>query len=854
MTCVPSKVRSTLAWLRLVLAWILLGILLGATVLVYVKRLESQPPPAMPLPASTDPAMQIPPLGVNLDFTGTTPPSQRRADLQRLAAAGIGWVRLRADWGDLEPAPGHPRWAEFDALVADSLAADLLPVVVLDGSPAWARRTEDRDNALAPPADFADFADFAGRFAARYGDRVRFYQLWDEPNIAPHWGQRLIDPVAYARLLSLSATAIRAADADAVILLAALAPTVDRGHTGIDEVYFLNRLYAAGAAPFFDAVAVQPFGFGTRGDDLRIRPDLLNFARVGLMRRAMVAAGDGTTPIWAVRFGWNRAVNNTWRTVSPAAQITYARQSLMLARRWPWLATLAWAVDRPAAPAGDPRWGFALVTPDGKAEPLLAALTAPLSAPDFPQTRSPIWIVPTLIAGVGLLIWRLRAAWSVVAGCLRGNAPRLWALFAWAGLLVTYYLATWPPLIWLCWGGAILLILCQPHHGLVLVAAMLPFHFQHKDLDLGIVTLSIPPAAAALLCTLPALIPQRSRLSWIPTDGLALGWLGVNLLAGVDVWYGPGYVVGLWNMVLFPLAIYGCARLLVRNGEDARLVVWALGWGGALAAGLSLIGWLHGEGVAVDGVRRLMGVTFSPNQSALYLLRSLFVMAGIVISDRSMRGKAGWGGLAVIALALFLTGSRGGLGLGIPAGLMGLGVALRWRWVARRGWLLALGIVLIVSSVALLWGERLTNSETVLRRLAIWQGALDLWRAYPLWGVGAGGFFWRYPAFMIVAASSEPNLLHAHNVWLNLLTGWGVSGLLWFMVVLIWLGRQILGALPMKMIWRSGLLAAIVAGLAHAQVDAFLVLPELAGWFWLALALLSFPIPANGNKNLIDIQ
>jgi len=36
-----------------------------------------------------------------------------------------------------------------------------------------------------------------------------------------------------------------------------------------------------------------------------------------------------------------------------------------------------------------------------------------------------------------------------------------------------------------------------------------------------------------------------------------------------------------------------------------------------------------------------------------------------------------------------------------------------------------------------------------------------------------------------------------------------------------------------------GLLAALCAGLAHAQVDAFAMLPELAAWNFAAMALLA---------------
>src|SRR5690606_1475765 len=118
---------------------------------------------------------------------------------------------------------------------------------------------------------------FAEAVAIRYGDRIRYYQIWDEPNIAPHWGTHHIEAASYARLLKAAATAIRNSDPDAFILLAALAPTADRGHLAQDEVYFLTRLYAAGAAPYFDAVAIQPFGFATRPDDPTVDRSALNF-------------------------------------------------------------------------------------------------------------------------------------------------------------------------------------------------------------------------------------------------------------------------------------------------------------------------------------------------------------------------------------------------------------------------------------------------------------------------------------------------------------------------------------------------------------------------------------------------
>jgi putative inorganic carbon (HCO3(-)) transporter len=332
-------------------------------------------------------------------------------------------------------------------------------------------------------------------------------------------------------------------------------------------------------------------------------------------------------------------------------------------------------------------------------------------------------------------------------------------------------------------------------------------------------------------------------------DGLALSFLGISLISALNVWHWPGYWAGIGSWVIAPMIFYVAVRVLVTGDAESRAVVIALGIGGALAAGIGLIDWVGGGGVGVDGVRRLVGLTFSPNQTALYLLRALFVLIGLALSGWRFLG---WIGVGTVALALFLTGSRGALLLGLPAGI---GMILWLRGVRPQPrTLLALAIIGGIAAVVVvgLLGDRLLNSETVLRRFAIWQGAFDLWLAYPLAGVGPGGFFWRYPAFITTAALDEPNLLHAHNLWLNFATSWGILGLIWLAVLLYWLGQRIGHIRRRADAWIDiGLLAALAAALAHAQVDDFILLPELAASLWLILAVIAQRIQ---NKYLTNCQ
>jgi O-antigen ligase len=818
------------------------------------------------LPPVDAPVATIAPLGVTVQLDGMEP-AARRAALTRLAASGIGWVRLRVDWAAIEPQPGSYNWQAVGDQLAAITSADLQAVVLLDGSPAWARASSDRgalDQPLAPPQNPADFAAFAAAFAQRFGESVRFYQVWDEPNIAPHWGNRHIDPVGYAQLLNVTAAALRRTDADAVIVSAALAPTRDRGHLAIDERFFLQRMLAAGAASSFDALALQPFGFGSAPTHSRQVIDQLDFQRTAILRRTLEQAGLAQTPVWAMRFGWNVRGDSPWSTVTPADQQRYAAEARAVTARWPWLATLGWAIDQPAAPAADPIWGFALDNA------LLLSLTA--TPPVFPAP-APGRAVRDLAIALSLCALTLIVAaytarplpWQSWRQHLAATPAWLEALL-WGALLTAYYFATWPPLIGLCWLGIALLMMTRPQAGVWLALLLLPFYFQHKEVALVDGMLQIPPATATALALLPAVARAisdqlhepagwrtwaRSHLIW--SDGLAAAWLLINLATLVNVWQVHAYAQGLLELAIVPLILYTAIRIFVRDAQALRAALVALFGGGLLVALFGLVRWLQGQGVEVDGVRRLVGAYYSPNQTALTLLRALFVGLGLALGMHGQWRTLWLAPLGILTTALLLTASRGALLLGIPAGFataLGLWllrgddpVGVQLRGLRRRRSvriLLMLGPLVLLAAFVV--GEaRLLNHDSVDNRLLLWRTALALWRDFPLLGVGPNGFYWRYPAYLPLGATLEPSLRHPHNVWLELGTGWGVLGLLWLAGLLAgWLTQtarrltQMLATLQWPAI---GLAAALVAALAHAQVDALLALPDQAGWLFAALAL-----------------
>lgn len=855
------RLRRALAAVRLVL--IAVGI--GAAILALDLNIRTIQENGPGLARAAEPLANLPFLGITITAE-TMPRTLRQAELARLRAAEIGWVRQRLDWAQVEPEPGRYTWHQTDALVDDILAAGLTPMLVLDGSPAWARAVRDRqpeDNRLAPPDDPATFAAFAAAVAARYGDRVDFYQLWDEPNIAPHWGDRHIEPVHYAQLLRAGAAAIRAEDPHAVIVAAALAPTNDRGHTAVDEVYFLRRMLAAGAGTAMDAVAAQPFGFGHPALDGRRRMNVLNYQRVALIRRTLVAAGEADIPVVVARFGWNDAPNSPWRTVLEPMRSEFAGEAVTTARTaWPWLVAAAWAVNVPAAPRQDPIWGFAAD------DSLLAVLqsgaaTPPSIQPRFPNRAAWLWIalilVSVAIAGLrGADAWRM-LPWRQWRDGLRRTPVLLFAL--WGVLAASYFAVTWPPLVLLCLAVAAALAAVQPINAVWLAVLLLPFHIYHKELHFASGTIYLPPTQAVLLAALPALVAtawsdaRARRLPRVhPFDRMAAGWLLLGAVTAVNVWHWPAYGQGSVDLVLAPLLIFAMARVWAQRTRDQVVTGAMLFAGGGLAAALGLSEWLHGAGTLADELRRLVGPHFSPNHTALYLERTLFLGTALAVGLRHVQGGRGRAAAGLAALAtvtvgvtLLLTASRGALALAVPAGA----AVLLWltaprRWLTRRQGtaLLFVGLALAASMVWMML-PRAANTATIIERVLIWRATVELWLAQPMFGVGAGGFFWSFPAHIPTDAAIDPNLRHPHNLWLEVLSGWGVLGGVWLLWLLAGFGRAAVDVrrrlqssrLP---VWTAaGLIAGLAAGLAHGQVDAFLTLPDLAAWNWAALALLA---------------
>ena len=263
------------------------------------------------------------PFGVNIFLEQEVEKAKREQAVLMAAQAGFDWLRQEFPWEDIEihakgdfedrrHEPNRSSWAKYDHIVALAVQYNVGLIVRISNPPAWSRAGGNEVGTYAPPDDYNDFADFAGAVAARYRGQVRYYQIWNEPNIYPEWGVYATDPVAYTQLLKAGATAIRASDPAAVIIAGALAATIDldgttTGGRNFSDLLFLQRMYDAGAAPYFDIMATQGYGLWSGPTDRRMHPRVMNFGRPQFIRDLMVANGDARKPIWISEMNWNAA-------------------------------------------------------------------------------------------------------------------------------------------------------------------------------------------------------------------------------------------------------------------------------------------------------------------------------------------------------------------------------------------------------------------------------------------------------------------------------------------------------------------------------------------------------------------
>jgi hypothetical protein len=354
---------------------------------------------------------------------------------------GVDTARIQVSWARVAPSPDSavapagfrgddhrdPRyqWSHIDAAMVRLTRVGIKPILMMDGPPPlWASGNPARRNPRYRPSATA-FANFAFAVASRYAAAADEYILWNEPNL-PVWiqpqatcGERLCTPASpniYRAMVRAAYPAIHLADANARVLIGALAPAGGdlkstnanmrplaflRGLGCVDsDLRPIDRGGCRGFQPAIaDGISYHPHSTRHAPSQPYAHPDnadlgsLKKFERL-LDRLQRLGRLQGTsTPLslWLDEYGYQTNPPDRLRGVSPGAQDRYLQQAAYIAWQDPRVVNFTQYLWRDE-PAGGGRkytgWQSGLHDSQGDPKPALAHFDDPIWV-DF--RRGVVW-------------------------------------------------------------------------------------------------------------------------------------------------------------------------------------------------------------------------------------------------------------------------------------------------------------------------------------------------------------------------------------------------------------------------------------------------------------------------------
>jgi LysM repeat protein len=186
------------------------------------------PPPA-PAPSGGDGAFELGGQALGLG---------RKAEMNQ---AGMTWVKYQHKWSPGD-APG-----ELAGAIQDAHNNGFKVLLSIPGA---------SEHPAPGSMEFGRYVEFLGGVAALGPDAI---EVWNEMNIDVEWPTGEINPATYVnQMLAPAYNAIKAANANVMVISGALAPTgFDNGSNAWADDRYLAGMRAAGAANYMDCIGVH---------------------------------------------------------------------------------------------------------------------------------------------------------------------------------------------------------------------------------------------------------------------------------------------------------------------------------------------------------------------------------------------------------------------------------------------------------------------------------------------------------------------------------------------------------------------------------------------------------------------
>jgi len=193
---------------------------------------------------------------------------------------GIKYQRIDFWWDVIEPQKSKFRWDLPDRVVKEFKDANQEILPILCYSSAWS-------NGVAPDNDDErkEFGEYVFQVINRYKNQIKYWEVWNEPNILPYWSPRP-DPKLYTLLLKEAYRKAKEADPSCNIVGVCSA--------GCD-LDFIEDIYYLGGGNSLDSLSFHHYDSGK--DEKILQREILSIHRI------MSRYGDSNKKIWITEMG-----------------------------------------------------------------------------------------------------------------------------------------------------------------------------------------------------------------------------------------------------------------------------------------------------------------------------------------------------------------------------------------------------------------------------------------------------------------------------------------------------------------------------------------------------------------------
>lgn len=390
--------------------------------------------------------------------------------------------------------------------------------------------------------------------------------------------------------------------------------------------------------------------------------------------------------------------------------------------------------------------------------------------------------------------------------------------------------------------GVTLLTLRRPALGACVLIVVVPFALYQQALHL---TITLPKVAVlgvllGLSAYPDAFAPLAAKAPWrILTAGVFV--LCATLVSFVHATHTLPVIRESLKMGEY-LVIFCAVVAAYRLDPDRRAFANAI-LGSAIAVSvLALAQEVFGSTsvLLVNGhpLPRIAGPLEGPNQLAGYFDVALPAALAFSVRDRSTLARTA---VFFIVFADILTFSRGGLA-GAAAAILTVAIVFHGQLreaIAPLATGIAAGIAvafswgIVADSIGMLrwWNYQSTYAGGVGTRPELWHAAIVLWRAHPLFGIGAGNFELEIPLTGLRGVRT-----HANSLYLQALVEGGIP----LIAATVWLVYVSISTFVRQRMESPFIVAALAGSIAlalHQAVDFLTFYPKIGAEWWIVLAL-----------------